>query len=49
MEIIISANQNILDMVNNSKIIIDEKMSEELYWQWLNGISKDDIKNENRL
>lgn len=49
MEVIISANQNILAMANNFDGKIDERMSEELYWQWVRGVSKDGLENENRL
>lgn len=50
METIISANDTILAMVNNSEIEINEKMSEEAYWKWIQGVLKDGIENEkNRL
>lgn len=49
MEIIISANQNILAMANRSEINIGEDMSEKEFWKWVQGISKEAIEDENRL
>ena len=37
MDIIISANHNILAMVKNSELNISEDMGEEEYWKWMQG------------
>lgn len=49
MDIIISANQGILEMVRNQEIEISRDMSEEEYYRWLQSVEKDDTGDENRL
>lgn len=45
MEIIISANESILNMARNKEIVVDDKMTEEDFFIWTQGIVKDDSEN----
>lgn len=49
MEIIISANQDILAMVSDTQRNCSENMSEEAYWEWMRGRGKGEIKDEHRV
>lgn len=44
MEIIISANESILNIVRN-KDIVNDKMTEEDFFIWTQGIAKDGTEN----
>ena len=46
MDIIISANEAILNMVKNKKIVIDENMTKNDFLIWTNVIVKDIDENE---
>lgn len=46
MEIIISANESIISMTRNKDIIIDDKMTKEDFFIWIQGIVKDETENE---
>lgn len=49
MDIIISANQEILAMLKSLEVNVSKEMDEEEYYEWLKSIKKDDIGNENRI
>ena len=46
MDIIISANENILNMTRDKKKVVNEDMTEQEFFLWTNGIVKDIDKNE---
>ena len=46
MEIIISANEAILNMTKNKEIIVNDNMTKEEFYAWIQGITKDVNKNE---
>ncbi|MBO5470045.1 MAG: hypothetical protein J6A03_09955 [Lachnospiraceae bacterium] len=46
MEILISANEQILNMVKNKNIIVDENMTQEDFFAWTQGMTKEFNENE---
>ncbi len=49
MQIIISANEEILAITANTKAAVSEDMEEEAYWNWLRGAGKDENGNTEGL
>ena len=40
MQVIISANEQILAMAANIKRVVSEDMDEETYWNWIGAVAK---------
>ncbi|MDE7312359.1 MAG: hypothetical protein K2N87_12190 [Eubacterium sp.] len=49
MEIIISANQDILAMVSAPQLDLSKNMSEEAYWEWVLRSGKGEARDESRV
>ena len=49
MEILISANQMILNMVKRDEISVSEDMSKEEFARWNEQLNGDELINENEL
>ncbi|MCI9611596.1 MAG: hypothetical protein HFH33_06075 [Eubacterium sp.] len=49
MQVIISANEQILAMAANIKRVVSEDMDEETYWNWIGAVGKDKNENADRV